>query len=448
MKVIDGTLAASVADAATFTASYPDGTDAGNFFLANGHKLVLGPNNNVLNFPTDFDISLGTDSITVTNKFGATWAAGTQFRLQMNEQGDRQYTSKTAKKVMAAAFLASSLLVDLGAPDALDADGLVTSVALTTVGTAATTVGLTGAVVSGGVATLDVPRNITAALSSAGTMSLTITGKDVYGNAMVEKLDIAAGTSAAGKKAFKTVSLITRTSNGLTDPNLTVGFGDVLGLPFFLPTPANVIAQVVDGVNLSPAQLVRVPFSGTAALLASGGDIATVISPVAGVITGVSYTVMAALAATAAEIGTLFVGNGATNATVGGSPLGSSPADALGGFATGSAIGTTIRKKIANGASASTVAAGSVMYVQAGTSWASAGNIGGYIEIAPLGSPNGSALPGSFVTGLRAADGSNASSGDVRGTYQPGQACDGSVVYQLLVTLPDPGFLGISQYAG
>jgi hypothetical protein len=58
------------------------------------------------------------------------------------------------------------------------------------------------------------------------------------------------------------------------------------------------------------------------------------------------------------------------------------------------------------------------------------------------------AAAGTLVPGIRTAGGSTATTGDVRGTYDPNVACDGDIVFQLLVSLPDTTFLGVAQYAG
>lgn len=82
----------------------------------------------------------------------------------------------------------------------------------------------------------DVPRNITVAVTHASSIVATtilVTGKDKYGVTMSEAFSITAtGTSksAAGKKAFKSVTTIAITSAGDSTGNtVNIGFGDVLG---------------------------------------------------------------------------------------------------------------------------------------------------------------------------------------------------------------------------
>jgi hypothetical protein len=99
---------------------------------------------------------------------------------------------------------------------------------------------INGALASGGVATFDVPRNVVAAWTNTAT--ITVTGTDEYGNTVVETS--ASGTSMAGKKAFKTITSVVPSAN-IT--GATVGTGDVLGLPVFLPGAGHVLSELQDG---------------------------------------------------------------------------------------------------------------------------------------------------------------------------------------------------------
>lgn len=45
-------------------------------------------------------------------------------------------------------------------------------------------------------------------------------------------------------------------------------------------------------------------------------------------------------------------------------------------------------------------------------------------------------------------DEATATTGDVRGTYDPSDACDGDDGYMLLVALPNPADKGVAQYGG
>jgi hypothetical protein len=110
---------------------------------------------------------------------------------------------------------------------------------------------------------LDVPRNVTMAINtSAGTFTVTVRGYDEYGVPMTESLSHA--TAATGKKAFKYIRSIALTSTGNEEAKtIKVGFGAILGLPYYVKTKSDVLsvwladaadtATVVAGVTTTPS---------------------------------------------------------------------------------------------------------------------------------------------------------------------------------------------------
>lgn len=114
------------------------------------------------------------------------------------------------------------------APAVLDADGIAQAQAVA----GAANLTLNGALVSGGVAVLDVPRAVEIDSSDVGdtTQTATVYGTDAYGNAMTETIAFNGITAVAGTKAFKTVTRVA-ISAALTG-NANVGTTDVFGLPF------------------------------------------------------------------------------------------------------------------------------------------------------------------------------------------------------------------------
>ena len=166
--------------------------------------------------PVDFSISFGATTFTVTYLGSTTLPAGTLVRLQLDRQGDDDGTPEN--DTLADGVVKAPLhLINLGSPDLADADGLSASQTVTGAGTAFLLNGAVGA-------TFDVPRNVVGAWTN--TAIITITGLDVDGNVVVETS--ASGTSHTGKKAFKTVTGI---SASISVTALTVGTGNVLGLP-------------------------------------------------------------------------------------------------------------------------------------------------------------------------------------------------------------------------
>ena len=180
---------------------------------------------------------------------------------------------------------------DLGAPITLDVNGLLIAATSTELPDTETvtytfaddggTSPLDGANQTG---ILDVARNITTLTthsSSIVAMTVVITGEDEYGEALVEKLTIAAtGTSAAdnGIKAFKSVSTIAITAAADAEANtLNVGFGDVLGLPFRLSGEYDVLASYADATEELASATVVAAVTTTAT--STTGDVRGTVLP-------------------------------------------------------------------------------------------------------------------------------------------------------------------------
>jgi hypothetical protein len=261
-KTAETTLASAVATSGTFTVGYPDGTDSGHFTGAFGHKMWVSSFQTLLSSPSQFTLTFGTSSITVTYLGTTTIPAGARVSLQIDGLGSDDRTIKTRVGSAKRTSVVTPVLIALGAPDVADADGVCASQTITT------TAAINGALASGGVATFDQPRNIVAAWT--GTAVLTFNGTDEYGNAVREAS--ASGTSHAGKKAFKTVTSITTSAEATS---ATVGTGDVFGLPVFI-AGSSIVRELQDGV-LATAGTIAIGISATAT--ATTGDVRGTYDP-------------------------------------------------------------------------------------------------------------------------------------------------------------------------
>lgn len=70
------TLASAVADDATFTLSYPAGTTRQSLVNTSGGQIVIGENDGYDEGADGVEFTYGASNITVTNRSGVTWAAG------------------------------------------------------------------------------------------------------------------------------------------------------------------------------------------------------------------------------------------------------------------------------------------------------------------------------------------------------------------------------------
>lgn len=247
-QVVSGTLAAAVADSGTFTVSYPTGMSRGNFSLGINAKLLI--RGQVLSQPADIGLSYGATSVTVTNRTGAAWPQGATFRFQFDMPGNINpvYVSGVESYTPL-----NFVRLNLGSPITADVDGICESQAKLAAGALT----LNGALVSGGVAYLGCTgRGIVIDNDSASdtTQTVTVTGTDLYGNAMKETIAFNGTTAVQGVKAFFTVTGIT-VSAALVG-NAFIGTNDVLGIPVRLPNAVNIIKELMDGAAPSAGTVV------------------------------------------------------------------------------------------------------------------------------------------------------------------------------------------------
>lgn len=260
-ETLSKTLSSAVAAGGTFTIDYPEGRGPDDYAGGTQSYLTAQSKNALYQERGEISLTFGASSITVALTASAL-ANGEVVYLFVD----------IGTKVVDVAKVATMdvlmpVKIDLGAPDAADADGAVASQAATAASGLAT--GINGALATDGVATFDVPRNVVAAWT--GTSVLTVTGTDEYGAVVIESS--ASGTSLAGKKAFKTVTGIS-VSADVT--GLTVGTGDVLGLPALLGNAEHVILELEDGAAATAGTVVA---GDTATATATTGDVRGTYDP-------------------------------------------------------------------------------------------------------------------------------------------------------------------------
>tara|TARA_R110000787_G_scaffold110489_3_gene219189 strand:+ start:7677 stop:8555 length:879 start_codon:yes stop_codon:yes gene_type:complete len=262
-QVVEQTLSGAVASGGTITVAYPSNTDAGHYEDAAAHTLLAMGGK--FTSPSSIALTFGTANIALVYNGATTIPSGTSIFVGLEQLGDNSSLVENDRAVGA-----ELTIMRLGAADTADANGYVESQALTAAGVFATDTNTAGALAAAallGVA--DVPRNIVGAWTN--TAILTVTGTDEYGVVMTESS--ASGTSMAGKKAFKTITLISVNANVT---GLTVGTGDVLGLPIALPQIGQCVAELENGAPPTAGTLVK---AAAATATATTGDVRGTYDP-------------------------------------------------------------------------------------------------------------------------------------------------------------------------
>ena len=136
--------------------------------------------------------------------------------------------------------------VELGAPVALDADGILAAQSIATAGNTTAFAATYSNAAMGRYG-----RNVTVVASGAATSTVTIDGYDIYGQPMRETLTLNGTTAVLGVKAFKDVARVTYAATAATTIN--VGWGNALGIPY------RAINTVMQGERVSLA----VPTAGS-----------------------------------------------------------------------------------------------------------------------------------------------------------------------------------------
>jgi hypothetical protein len=230
--VTETILGSSVADGATVNVNYPAGTSRGNFIYSAKHEGSIG--GSTLRYAYDFELTLVTLNITVTNRSGATWPAGALLRIGLDQPGE--VFSSTDSGALQRTFANPVLLIDFGSPLAAVSNGICVSQSVSANANAV----INGTLAASGGVVLDAPRNVVAAWT--GTAVVTVRGFDEYGQPMIESS--ASGASFTGKKAFKRV---TRVSFNAAVTLATVGTGNVLGFPVYVPYDLAVARVTMNG---------------------------------------------------------------------------------------------------------------------------------------------------------------------------------------------------------
>lgn len=107
----------------------------------------------------------------------------------------------------------------------------------------------------------DVTRNITVTATAGATAdtmgTIAVVGTNILGDVITETITPVAGSTVAGLKAFKTVTSVTGAGWVIdavegTNDTITVGVGNVLGLPFEIASAGEVLLGALGVALIAP----------------------------------------------------------------------------------------------------------------------------------------------------------------------------------------------------
>lgn len=245
-KAVKVVLAAAVATNGTFTIPYPDGLTAAAFSGAPSKHRVYANQSYYSVELGDLTVAFGASSATVTWLDALTIPAGTVVIAELAMAGPAEQAGYRVENPPRLSYAQTSF-VNFGPVAAKDDDGACAS----QLKGAAGDLTLDGALVTGGVAVFDVPRNVelVSATTNHSAVTVTVYGKDEFGATVVESMaGPNAATPVVGVKAFKSVTRVA-VSAAIATNGIKVGTGAKLGMPAHIPFKGVVRAALVDDVD-------------------------------------------------------------------------------------------------------------------------------------------------------------------------------------------------------
>ena len=281
---ITGLTSAAVATGGTVTGAYPAGTTRGDFVLGARHRLnVIGKS---FAAPEAITVALGASLVTVTYNGATTIPAFSRFTIELDRNGlvnplttNQAGTDKfIVPGLPTAIYPLSEFGLSLGSPSTLSTTAVVATTAVAAAGLVAITTGTKYAA-----GTTNVPlgaptgRAIQVVSSNAGdtTQTITVRGKDMYGQFMSQTFALNGTTPVIGTKAFLSITSVT--SSAALAGNLSVGDTDVLGLPCWLGNATFIWRETQDGAVATAGTIVA--GLGQTLATAANGDVRGTYKP-------------------------------------------------------------------------------------------------------------------------------------------------------------------------
>lgn len=224
------------------TLGYPEGVNQGSFFGVIDHTLSI--ESRFFRSPRDFLIIPAPENIILHWTANIKVPKGLILNIQLKEQGGDFFTDKATGVTVKGMVNAPTFFLNLGSVKNRDQNHYFEESQIAD---------------SGKLALIkeraDVPRNVTIHSNDDETgLIFTIHGEDCYLKPMTEEIKGPTTGISNGKKAFTKIHKIT--ASGPSKGSVSIGIGNRLGLPVFVPAPGNVMREMVNGMSVTGGMLV------------------------------------------------------------------------------------------------------------------------------------------------------------------------------------------------
>jgi len=222
--------------------AYPENVTEGSFFGSIDH--TLGIESRFFRSPKDFIIIPTSDNLVIHWTANVNVPAGALLHFQLQEQGGEYYTDTRSGTTVRGMVEAKTFLVNLGSVKDRDAVFYVNPAQITSAGR------LLLANIKP-----DCARNVVIfSDKDESDRVFNVYGEDVYMRPMVEHIKGPTVSKTNGKKAFAKINKIT--VDGPCKGTITIGTGNRLGLPTFIPGPGYVLHELVNGTLITGGMVV------------------------------------------------------------------------------------------------------------------------------------------------------------------------------------------------
>jgi len=221
----------------TLEVPYPEGKNEGSFFGSSEHTLTI--ETNFFRSPKDFVVVPTRERIVIHWLTNIEVPSGAICYLHLQEQGGDFYTDPSTGHTIKGMVKADTFMINLGAVKSTDPEYYISD----------TKINEPGRLILER-RRPDTVRNITVTSNKNESSTMfRIEGEDIYLNPIVEHIQGPNKGTVEGKKSFLKVTKVS--TNEACNGIISVGIGDCIGLPVFIPSPGYLIRELINGLEVT-----------------------------------------------------------------------------------------------------------------------------------------------------------------------------------------------------